>query len=174
MPVKKEYSNDDLTIVWKPEKCIHSGVCVKTLPDVYDPKARPWISIGNATTDELIKQVDQCPSGALSYYMNPQSADRDTGRELQEDPEGKMYFFDINGLRPRIEYIRAGDRIFLTHTEVPPELEGKGIGSDLIRKTLEDVGLKGLTLIPLCPFVASYIKRHPEWKKLVLKGVNIK
>ena len=68
--IKKEYSNGEITIVWKPEKCIHSGVCVKTLPEVYDPKAKPWITPENATTAELKSQIDKCPSGALSYYTN--------------------------------------------------------------------------------------------------------
>ena len=68
--IKKEYSNGELTIVWQPSKCQHSGVCVKTLPKVYDPNAKPWIQVGNASTGELQDQVSKCPSGALSYYMN--------------------------------------------------------------------------------------------------------
>ncbi len=67
--VRKEYSNKEITIVWKPGKCIHAGVCVKTLPNVYDPQEKPWISPENATTEALIKQINQCPSGALSYYQ---------------------------------------------------------------------------------------------------------
>ncbi|MBT8186282.1 MAG: N-acetyltransferase, partial [Croceitalea sp.] len=62
---------------------------------------------------------------------------------------------------------------FLTHTEVPIGLEGRGIGSELIRQVLEDIQLKNMILVPLCPFVAGYIKKHPEWKALVLKGINI-
>ena len=68
--IKKNYSNGELTVVWQPTKCIHSGVCVKMLPQVYNPKDKPWIKIENATTEELISQVDKCPSGALSYFMN--------------------------------------------------------------------------------------------------------
>jgi uncharacterized Fe-S cluster protein YjdI len=68
--IKKEYSNGELTVVWEPAKCIHSEVCVHTLPKVYDPKAKPWINVDNATTEELKAQIKQCPSGALSYYMN--------------------------------------------------------------------------------------------------------
>lgn len=63
---RKEYSNGKITIVWKPKLCIHSGVCVKTLPKVYNTKERPWIKPENATTEELISQVAKCPSGALS------------------------------------------------------------------------------------------------------------
>ena len=66
---KIEYSNGELTIVWRPNLCIHAGVCVHTLPKVYNPKDRPWVKIGNATTHELIDQINQCPSGALSYRL---------------------------------------------------------------------------------------------------------
>ncbi|RKD90410.1 (4Fe-4S)-binding protein [Mangrovibacterium diazotrophicum] len=62
----KEYSNGEITIVWQPWKCIHSGVCVKNLPKVYNPIERPWIKIENASSQELIDQVAKCPSGALS------------------------------------------------------------------------------------------------------------
>ena len=68
--MKKEYSNGEITVVWKPELCAHAGICVKTLPNVYKPKEKPWIQIDNATTEELMNQVSQCPSGALSYYTN--------------------------------------------------------------------------------------------------------
>ncbi len=68
--IAKNYSNGELTIVWQPKKCIHSGVCVKTLPKVYHPTERPWIKIENATSEELKSQVDKCPSGALSYFIN--------------------------------------------------------------------------------------------------------
>lgn len=66
----KEYTNDETTIVWNSEKCIHSAICVKGLPNVFQPRERPWIKIDKASTNELINQVKQCPSGALSYYMN--------------------------------------------------------------------------------------------------------
>lgn len=64
---KIEYSNNEFTIISQPHLCEHAGICVKTLPKVYNPKARPWITMENATTEELIHQVDLCPSGALSY-----------------------------------------------------------------------------------------------------------
>ena len=93
--------------------------------------------------------------------------------ELIDNESAKRYEFHIDGFIAQIEYIKAQDKIYLTHTEVPTELEGKGIASALAKKVLEDVEAKKLTLVPMCPFVAMYIKRHPEWKKLVLKGINI-
>lgn len=65
-----EYTNGDLTIVWKPEICQHAGVCVKMLPEVFHPKERPWVKPENASTEQLIAQILKCPSGALTYRMN--------------------------------------------------------------------------------------------------------
>jgi len=65
-----EYTNGDITIIWQPDLSIHSGICVGTLPDVCNPKERPWINPGNATTEQLIQQINHCPSGALSYRFN--------------------------------------------------------------------------------------------------------
>jgi len=65
-----EYNAGEITILWKPKVCIHAGVCVKMLPQVYNPKDRPWIKAENATTEELKNQIENCPSGALSYKLN--------------------------------------------------------------------------------------------------------
>ena len=65
--IVKEYTHGDFTVVWKPKKCIHSEICWKTLPEVYDPKGRPWIQPENASVDALKSQIDKCPSGALTY-----------------------------------------------------------------------------------------------------------
>ncbi len=61
-----KYPKGEFTILWQPKLCIHSGVCVKTLPKVYDPHRRPWIQVEHATVQELIDQVSGCPSGALT------------------------------------------------------------------------------------------------------------
>ena len=66
----KEYSNGEVTITWEVDKCIHSAICVNGLGEVFQPKERPWIKIDAASTDDLVKQVKACPSGALGYYMN--------------------------------------------------------------------------------------------------------
>ena len=70
--IVKSYSNEELTILWKPKTCIHAAECVKRLPNVYKPKEKPWITIENATTEELKVQVEACPSGALSYELKTQ------------------------------------------------------------------------------------------------------
>lgn len=67
--IVKEYSNGELTVVWKPAKCIHAAECVKALPEVYNPKEKPWIKAENASTQALKEQIAKCPSGALSYRL---------------------------------------------------------------------------------------------------------
>ncbi|MBT8327583.1 MAG: (4Fe-4S)-binding protein [Bacteroidia bacterium] len=67
--IVKRYKTDDITIVWKPAKCIHAGECVKALPNVYKPREKPWLTPENATKDELVAQIGKCPSGALSYEL---------------------------------------------------------------------------------------------------------
>ena len=167
--MKKEYSNGEITIVWQPEKCIHSGVCVKTLPEVYNPKEKPWIKQENAKSEELVRQIDNCPSGALSYYFN---SDEDSG-VFRDNEEQKRYELQYKGYTAFIDYIVAKGNIYLTHTEVPRELEGQGIGSRMVLQALVDIKKRELNLVPLCPFVAGYLKKHPAWKELVLKGINI-
>ena len=76
-PTVKEYTNGEITVVWQPEKCIHSTLCFQGLPEVFDPKARPWVNIEGASSDKIMEQVKRCPSGALSYYTNDDaSADK--------------------------------------------------------------------------------------------------
>ena len=71
--ITKKYSNGEVTIVWKPNACIHSTICWKEatgLPGVFNPKIRPWINPQGSDTDHIVEQVKKCPSGALSYYYN--------------------------------------------------------------------------------------------------------
>jgi uncharacterized Fe-S cluster protein YjdI len=64
------YTNDDITVVWKPKACIHSTLCWKGLIDVFNPRVKPWVKMSGASTAKIIDQVRKCPSGALSYYLN--------------------------------------------------------------------------------------------------------
>jgi uncharacterized Fe-S cluster protein YjdI len=71
MPIKThKYSNTDITIIWKPDVCIHSKLCWHGLREVFDPARRPWILPEAADTEKIMAQINKCPSGALSYINN--------------------------------------------------------------------------------------------------------
>ena len=74
--ITKKYTNGEVTVIWKPNECIHSTICFKGLGEVFDPRKRPWITPEGATTDKIIEQVKKCPSGALSYYLNRDADDK--------------------------------------------------------------------------------------------------
>lgn len=65
----REYKNEDIIVYWHPEMCAHPGVCTKTLPKVFSVTRRPWVNVDLAKPEEIIKCIDKCPSGALSYSL---------------------------------------------------------------------------------------------------------
>ena len=68
-----------------------------------------------------------------------------------------------------IEYELKDDTIALLHTEVDPALEGRGVGTAIIEKVLAEIESRNLKLIPLCPFVVAYVKRHPDWERILVE-----
>ena len=73
----------------------------------------------------------------------------------------------IDGHTAFVDYILRPDRIYLTHTEVPPAIGGRGIGIRLVDAVMEEVDRRGLKIIPGCSFIDLYLERHPEWKRLL-------
>jgi uncharacterized Fe-S cluster protein YjdI len=67
---EQSYTNGEITVIWKPGICIHSAKCVQGLGEVFNVSARPWIHMDGSGSDRIIRQVDQCPSGALRYVRN--------------------------------------------------------------------------------------------------------
>lgn len=90
-----------------------------------------------------------------------------------QNADKKRFEWNVEGKIAFIDYILNNQgEIFLTHTEVPQELEGKGIGSKLVKSVLDYIKEENWTLYPTCPFVASYIKKHEEYQPLVKKGLR--
>jgi uncharacterized Fe-S cluster protein YjdI len=65
--IVKRYSNGEVTVIWQPSLCIHSGICFRGLPKVFDPRRRPWVILDGTDSGAIVSQVEHCPSGALSY-----------------------------------------------------------------------------------------------------------
>ena len=88
--------------------------------------------------------------------------------EVVDVPEASRYELRLGGrLIGLAAYRRRNGRIALTHTEVEESCEGRGFGSRLAATALDDARRQGLDVVPLCPFVAHYIERHPEYEQLV-------
>jgi uncharacterized protein len=66
-----------------------------------------------------------------------------------------------------VEYRPAGESVIIAHTEIDERREGEGLGSVLVRSVLDRIRASGKTVIPMCPFTAAYIQRHPEYVDLV-------
>lgn len=76
--ITKKYSNGEITILWKPALCQHSKKCWKGeegLISVFNPMVKPWITPEGGTTADIIHTVNNCPSGALSFYHNHKDID---------------------------------------------------------------------------------------------------
>lgn len=80
----KEYSSEEITVIWKPKKCIHSEICVKTLPEVYKPKEKRWIVPDNASMEALQSQIDKCPSGALEYRLKNEQSQENKSNNMEQ------------------------------------------------------------------------------------------
>jgi len=81
---------------------------------------------------------------------------------VRDNPQLHRFELDADGHVAFSEYQRADNTITFMHTEVPKALEGHGIGSSLVRGALEIAKAQGLAVKARCPFVAAYIKKHPE------------
>ena len=117
------------------------------------PRDRLWPTpirrIGRGTLDGMADEAD----GRIGFEDNAQA-----GRfELHLD--GRLV-----GLA---DYVVRGSELVIPHTEVDPAYGGRGLGSQLARFALDRTRERGLTVVPACPFIATYIRRHPEYADLL-------
>ncbi len=91
----------------------------------------------------------------------------DSDLTVKDNKAKHRFEMDLDGETAFIDYIERGDTIVMTHTEVPPAFEGKGVGSKLVKGALDSVKESGKQINPMCSFVAAYIKRHQEYQSLV-------
>jgi uncharacterized protein len=86
-----------------------------------------------------------------------------------DSPEGLRYELWRGQTRAGfIKYRSEPGTILLIHTEVDPAFEGQGLGGHLVAGALDDIRARGLKLVPICPFVRAYLRRHPEYGDLVV------
>lgn len=86
----KRYTKGNLTVVWQPSKCIHSKICFHGLPTVFNPKSRPWVTLEDNTTEDIIAQVKECPSGALSIEGTSNTSESENCTKLNVTKGGPL------------------------------------------------------------------------------------
>lgn len=93
----------------------------------------------------------------------------DTEQQVRFNEEARRYEVSLPGSDETafLAVRRTPDSWTLRHTEVPSEFSGQGVGSALVRTALQDARAAGVTVKPVCPFIAAYIKRHQEEVNLV-------
>ncbi len=87
--------------------------------------------------------------------------------EVRDNRAEQEFTLEVDGERAIAAYQLYGDEIVFTHTVVPPAIEGRGVGSRLIRVALDSARDRGLKVVPQCPFVADFIRKHPGYRDLV-------
>jgi predicted GNAT family acetyltransferase len=86
--------------------------------------------------------------------------------EVKQNPERHRFEIVVDDKVALVGYRMTGSTIVFTHTEVPPEFEGMGIGSKLARFVLDYAKAQGYRVLAQCPFIAEYIRRHPEYQSI--------
>lgn len=83
------------------------------------------------------------------------------------NPEARRFELTVEGLTAFSKYLRAGNKLVIEHTEVPVELEGRGIAGHIVRNALDFAREQKLVVLPLCPFAKAWLGRHPEYQDLL-------
>jgi predicted GNAT family acetyltransferase len=87
--------------------------------------------------------------------------------ELVDNTESNQFEINVDGKTSFVEYQREGDLVYLVHTQVPEDQSGQGIASDLVEKTFNYLEEKNLKVVPECSYVQAFIKRHPDWERIL-------
>ena len=88
--------------------------------------------------------------------------------DIRHNTHRHRFEMETDGKLSVVVYENVDDEtLALTHTEVDPSLEGRGIGSELVEGVLQYIEQHNLKIVPLCPFVDVYLKRHPDWNRVV-------
>lgn len=82
--------------------------------------------------------------------------------DVIDNTDASRFELRADGWLAQLVYHVRGDRLVLIHTEVPLELEGRGLGGRLVTAAVDRAAREGLTLVPLCPFARGWLERHPE------------
>lgn len=96
--------------------------------------------------------------------------DKDNFKANEAESQFELH---VSGQVATLEFFREGEKIYLTHTETPEALRGKGIAADLVKRSLQCAKDNGFIVVPQCSYVAHYINEHPEWREVLSDGYQM-
>ncbi len=137
--VLKEYEAAGIVVHWEPKLCIHVSNCIRALPHVFDPNARPWVNADAAPADEIAAAIETCPTGALSYTRTdggPQETPA-SPTQVQPRPNGPLF------VRGAVEMIDAEGNVTRRATRVALCRCGQSGNKPYCDLSHRDVGFKG-------------------------------
>ena len=89
----REYPSNGITVIWDSTRCIHTGRCLRGLPEVFDLNRRPWVDVEAAMPDEIAAVIRSCPTDALRYRPGPELSDEEpeTPTTIEARPNGPLF-----------------------------------------------------------------------------------
>lgn len=96
---------------------------------------------------------------------------QNTTFKINED--GKQFELQTKEGMAVLEFYREAEKVYLTHTETPEDMRGKGYAAELVKQTLQSIKNNGLTAVPSCSYVAHYVNEHPEWRSVLSEGYQM-
>ncbi|MBS1569806.1 MAG: N-acetyltransferase [Bacteroidetes bacterium] len=92
---------------------------------------------------------------------------------LINDKSSRQFEMEVEGRTAKVEYELNGTKMFLTHASVPKSLAGMGVGAAIVERVFAYIEENNLKLVPMCAHVTAHLREHPEWKRIVEKGVQV-
>ncbi len=96
-----------------------------------------------------------------------------TAIPMTNDESSRQFEMEVEGRIVKMEYELNGTKMFLTCAKVPKSLVEKGVGAELVERVFTYIEENNLKLVPMCAFVTAHLRKHPEWKRIVEKGVEV-
>jgi len=99
----REYTNGEITVFWRPDKCIHATTCYRELLDVFNPRKRPWVNMNGAPSPRIIEIIDKCPTEALTYKWNDNEKNNTQENQKNEKIKKAQEFSAENKANPPVQ-----------------------------------------------------------------------
>jgi uncharacterized Fe-S cluster protein YjdI len=102
----REYTNGEITVFWKPDKCIHATTCYRELIEVFNPRKRPWVNMKGAPSEKIIGIVNKCPTDALTFKWNDEAKNKSS--ENEKVKSANAYATEVHNRPVLVQVMRDG------------------------------------------------------------------